>query len=107
MLRAGAMTWRDGRVFAGVSAGVCAKQILDAPVSWVKRVVIDRRMFADRFPHKKKIIEYKRCLLEKFNEFYPGDPPKPLLDANGRPLPLALTEEQKRDWPPPSDTDQR
>ena len=35
--------------------------------------MIDRKTYADRFPHKKKVVNYKCCIAERFNEFYPGD----------------------------------
>ncbi len=53
--------------------GGVVPQILDAPVSWCRKVTLDRHSYAQRFPHAKKRILYQCCVVDKFNEFYPGD----------------------------------
>lgn len=48
------------------------KDILDVPMTWCKQLEIDRATYRSRFPSRRKLIQYQRCVVEKYSEFYEG-----------------------------------
>jgi hypothetical protein len=43
------------------------RDILDCPMSWCKRIVIDRLMFRQRYPTQSRVTHYKKCTVQKFS----------------------------------------
>jgi len=48
------------------------RDILDCPISWAKRIVVDRLVFRDRFPKESRSIHYHRCTVQKYSEHLEG-----------------------------------
>lgn len=48
------------------------RDILDCPVSWCDRIIIDRQKFTEAYPGGSKRLHYKQCTVEKFCKYFEG-----------------------------------
>mmetsp|Transcript_26582 Transcript_26582/g.52378 ORF Transcript_26582/g.52378 Transcript_26582/m.52378 type:complete len:730 (-) Transcript_26582:206-2395(-) len=46
------------------------RDILDCPMSWCSKIVIDRNTFRKRYPGGEKFIHFHRCTVEKYSEYF-------------------------------------
>ncbi len=45
-------------------------EVFDIPLSWVSKLTIDRKTFANRYPALKKVQYYRDCIVEKYCPFH-------------------------------------
>lgn len=48
------------------------RDILDAPMSWCSEAQVMRELYRNRYPKGKKLINYYKCTVHKYDDYYPG-----------------------------------